>query len=75
VGILIPDPEDGTCLARFQPRGGEIRVREQNGSGWNELAPEVRLINRKLLNWVGELPPAQHCDITLSGDLLRFPQP
>lgn len=50
-------------------------MREQNGSGWNELAPEVRLINRKLLNWVGELPPAQHCDITLSGDLLRFPQP
>jgi glycosyltransferase involved in cell wall biosynthesis len=53
----------------------KVRIREQNGSGWHELDPEVRLINRKLMNWVGDLPPEQHCDITLSGDLLRFQQP
>jgi glycosyltransferase involved in cell wall biosynthesis len=53
----------------------KIGVREQNGEGWKELGPEVRLINRKLMNWVGELPPAEHCDITLSGDLLRFQHP
>lgn len=53
----------------------KIRLREQNGSDWKELDPEVRLINRKLMNWVGELPPAQHCDITLSGELLRFQHP
>jgi hypothetical protein len=53
----------------------KVRVREQSESGWKELDPEVRLINRKLLNWVGELPPEQYCDITLSGDLLRFQHP
>ncbi len=53
----------------------KVEVREQNGAGWHTLDPEVRLINRKLLNWMAELPPAHHCDITLKGDLLRFSQP
>ncbi len=53
----------------------KIRVREQNDSGWHLLEPEVRLMNRKLINWIGELPPAQHCDVTLTGDLLRFQHP
>jgi glycosyltransferase involved in cell wall biosynthesis len=53
----------------------KVSVREQNGSGWNKLEPEVRLVNRKLLNWVGDLPASQQCDITLSGDLLRFNNP
>jgi glycosyltransferase involved in cell wall biosynthesis len=53
----------------------KIRIREQNGTGWQELEPEVRLVNRKLMNWVGDLPPEQQCDITLSGDLLRFQHP
>jgi glycosyltransferase involved in cell wall biosynthesis len=53
----------------------QVQVREQNGSGWQELDPEVRLINRKLLNWIGDLPPGRKCDITLKGDLLRFNQP
>jgi glycosyltransferase involved in cell wall biosynthesis len=53
----------------------KVQVREQNGAGWNALDPEVRLINRKLLNWVGDLPPSQHCDVTLKGDLLRFNNP
>lgn len=53
----------------------KVSVREQNETGWHELEPEVRLINRKLMNWVGELPPGQQCDVTLKGDLLRFRQP
>lgn len=53
----------------------KVQVREQDGAGWHRLEPEVRLINRKLLNWVGELPPGQNCDITLKGDLLRFNNP
>jgi len=53
----------------------QITVREQNDNGWHQLGPEVRLVNRKLLNWVEELPPNQHCDITLKGDLLRFRDP
>jgi glycosyltransferase involved in cell wall biosynthesis len=53
----------------------KLTVREQNATGWHALKPEVRLINRKLLNWVGELPPERHCDVTLKGDLLRFRDP
>ena len=53
----------------------KVTLREQNESGWHALEPEVRLINRKLVSWVGELPPAQHCDITFKGDLLRFRHP
>ena len=53
----------------------KVHVREQNGGGWHTLEPEVRLINRKLLNWVGDLPPGRNCDITLRGDLLRFNNP
>ena len=59
--------EDLTCC--------KVHIREQNETGWHSLEPEVRLINRKIMNWVGELPPAQHCDITLTGDLLRFQKP
>ena len=62
------DPEETVACCKIQ-------VREQNGSGWHTLEPEVRLINRKLLNWVGELPPSRQCDITLTGDLLRFNNP
>jgi (heptosyl)LPS beta-1,4-glucosyltransferase len=62
------DPEETIACCK-------MHLREQNENGWQPLDPEVRLINRKLLNWVGELPPAQHCDITLKGDLLRFQQP
>lgn len=62
------DPEETlTCC--------KVQVREQNGNGWHTLGPEVRLINRKLLNWVGDLPPSRQCDITLTGDLLRFNNP
>lgn len=62
------DPEETLSCCKVQ-------VREQNGAGWHALDPEVRLINRKLLNWVGDLPPSQHCDVTLKGDLLRFNNP
>ena len=53
----------------------KLTLREQNETGWHPLEPEVRLINRKLLNWVGELPPMQRCEVTLEGDLLRFRYP
>lgn len=53
----------------------KVSIRSQNGQGWQVLDPEVRLINRKLVNWAGELPPSQYCDITLTGELLRFDHP
>ena len=52
-----------------------ISIREQNGNGWQSCPPEVRLVNRKLMNWVGEMPSGEKCDKILSGDLLCFHQP
>ena len=52
-----------------------VNVREQDETGWHQLEPEARLVNRRLLNWVGELPPMQRCEVTLEGDLLRFRYP
>ena len=37
--------------------------------------PEVRLVNRKRMNWVGEMPPEEPCGAVLSGDLLSFREP
>jgi glycosyltransferase involved in cell wall biosynthesis len=52
-----------------------VAIREENEQGWHLREPEVRLINRKLVNWVGEMPPNQQCEMTLQGELLRFHQP
>jgi hypothetical protein len=62
------EPADGVACYRFD-------VREQKQSGWQRCPPEVRLINRRLMNWVGEMPANQKFDLPLSGDLLRFHQP
>lgn len=53
----------------------QVSIREQEEDGWHARIPEVRLVNRSLVNWVGELPPNQGCDSRLAGDLLRFHQP
>ena len=35
-----------------------MSIREQNGNGeWQSCRPETRLVNRKLVNWIGEIPP------------------
>lgn len=52
-----------------------IRVREEGESGWKICPAETRLVNRKRLNWTGELPPNDPNAPTLSGDLLRFGTP
>lgn len=62
------EPQDGVACYR-------ISIREQNGHGWQNCPPEVRLVNRKLMNWVGEMPANERCEMTLSGDLLSFHQP
>jgi glycosyltransferase involved in cell wall biosynthesis len=56
--------------------GYRISIREQNGDGeWRSCPPEFRLVNRKLVNWIGEMPPDGPGEMKLSGDLLRLPQP
>ena len=61
------EPQDGVACYR-------VSIREQNGNGWRSCPPEVRLVNRKLMNWVGEMPSDEQCDMMLSGDLLCFNQ-
>ena len=52
-----------------------VPIRQENGAGWKKLPPEVRLVNRTRMNWVGEMPPEQACNALLNGDLLSFQQP
>jgi hypothetical protein len=40
--------------------GYRVPIREQKENGWQSCPPETRLINRKLVNWIGEMPPDQH---------------
>jgi glycosyltransferase involved in cell wall biosynthesis len=54
----------------------QVSIREQDGNGeWQDCPPETRLVNRKLVNWIGEMPPDGASAMKLSGDVLRLPQP
>ncbi|HEU4415402.1 MAG TPA: glycosyltransferase [Candidatus Angelobacter sp.] len=53
--------------------GFNVAIREQNGSGWKTLDPEMRLANRKEVNWIGDLPPAIAHAPALAGHILRIP--
>lgn len=59
--------EDVACYA--------VPIREETGNGWQKCSPEVRLVDRKRINWVGEMPPNEASNGMLNGDLLRFRQP
>jgi len=50
-------------------------IREENDSGWRDCPPEVRLINRKMVNWIGEMPPPQEGCALMRGELLCFHHP
>jgi glycosyltransferase involved in cell wall biosynthesis len=52
-----------------------VPIRAENGSGWEKQSPEVRLVNRKRMNWVGDMPPDQSCGAMLSGHILSFREP
>jgi glycosyltransferase involved in cell wall biosynthesis len=52
-----------------------VPIREEDGNGWQKHPPQVRLVNRKRMNWVGQMPPDQPCGAVLSGDLLSFREP
>jgi len=53
--------------------GFNMAVREQNGAGWKSLDAEMRLANRKQINWTGDLPPQNPKAPTLAGHILRIP--
>src|SRR5437868_7574155 len=52
--------------------GFRVAIRAENSGGWKDLPPELRLVNRKRLNWPGELPPTDGDGALLGGELLRF---
>jgi glycosyltransferase involved in cell wall biosynthesis len=55
--------------------GFNLPLREECESGWKSLAAETRLVNRKKINWTGDLPPTTTVNEVLPGDLLRFREP
>jgi glycosyltransferase involved in cell wall biosynthesis len=55
--------------------GFNVGIREQNGEGWKFLSPEMRLANRKQINWTGDLPPANPNAPSLQGHILRIKTP
>ena len=59
-------PETAACYS--------VPIRE-NAGGWQKGPPEVRLVNRKRMNWVGEMPPAQLLCEVLSGDVCASANP
>jgi glycosyltransferase involved in cell wall biosynthesis len=52
-----------------------VGLREESEGGWRNLAPESRLVNRKSINWTGDLPPTATVHEVLGGELLRFQHP
>jgi glycosyltransferase involved in cell wall biosynthesis len=53
--------------------GFNIAIREQNGRAWTSLPAEMRLANRKQINWTGDLPPENPNAPSLQGHILRIP--
>ncbi len=53
----------------------KISIREESNAGWLVCQPEVRLLNRAKINWLGENPPDHVGGASLNGDLLRFHLP
>lgn len=54
--------------------GFNMAIREQNGAGWKQLESEMRLANRKQINWTGDLPPENPNVPALPGHIVRIPE-
>jgi hypothetical protein len=50
-----------------------MAIREQNGHGWKFLPAEMRLVNRRQVNWIGDLPPKDPNAPSLQGQIVRIP--
>jgi len=62
--------------------GFSLAVREENAAGWRDLGLQLRLVNRRRINWPDQLPgpaPATAAGappgVTLEGVILRFRHP
>ena len=53
--------------------GFNVGIREQSGGGeWKFHEPEMRLANRKQINWTGDLPPSVPNAPVLQGHITRI---
>lgn len=52
--------------------GFNVAIREQNGHGWKVVGPQMRLANRKQVNWTGDFPPDNPSAPALQGHILRI---
>jgi glycosyltransferase involved in cell wall biosynthesis len=52
--------------------GFAFNISEHDGEAWRSLGSQMRLVNRKGVNWTGMLPPDASNMQKLDGDLLRF---
>lgn len=53
--------------------GYNVGIREQTGTEWKLLRPELRFVNRMKVRWTGRFPAFAANPSTLEGYILRFP--
>jgi hypothetical protein len=68
---LIRSLEEWKRRKKDESRGYAFAALRQNGARWHAEDPELRLVNRRLVNWIGELPENQSAPI-LPGPLLQY---
>ncbi|HEX6878780.1 MAG TPA: hypothetical protein VF135_00320 [Terriglobales bacterium] len=54
-----------------ESHGYAFGIWQQDGEKWQSLPAEMRLVNRRQVNWMGELPPRMNAP-ALPGPLLRY---
>jgi glycosyltransferase involved in cell wall biosynthesis len=57
------------------PAGYNLRVREESDEGWQIHGPETRLVNKRKINWTGDLPPTTSINDEVKGYILKFKHP
>ncbi len=57
------------------PESFAVMLREETDEGWTVHQPRTRLVNRTVVNWIGDLPKNETDSRLLEGDLLRFRNP
>ena len=67
---LIRSLEEWKRQKRDDTTGYGFGIIEQSGQSWIPRKPELRLVNRKLINWMGDFPPNTSAPL-LPGSILR----
>jgi hypothetical protein len=67
---LIRSLEEWKHRKKDEAPGYAFGVIEQSGNSWKPRKPELRLVNRKLINWMGDFPPNTSAPL-LPGSILR----